>query len=211
MSPFQLLASPWWVNLLILVPFLSYLAWRKDGLLLTHGQLAYAAIFGIAFGFVEAAVVVYLRAAGGLLPGYQGDLASFPANLDAQLRLVSQMPHSLMAVEPLREAATIFMLAAVALLVGHTRRERWAAFLWVFAFWDITYYVGLRTIIGWPESPTSSDVLFLVPVPWVAQVWYPVLVSALSLAAVLLARRSSISQAEYCPVANAAGQTTSDA
>jgi len=192
MQGFQVLATPWWVNLLIFVPLLSYFAWRKKGLLLSRFQLFYAAVFGIAFGFVEAVVVLYLRAAGGLLPGFSATLsqaASSSPDLDSQLRLAAQMPHSLMAIEPLREAATIIMLAAVAVLIGRTRRERWAAFLWVFALWDIMYYVGLRLTIGWPESLTTNDVLFLVPVAWISQVWYPVLVSTLTLVAVLLARR----------------------
>jgi hypothetical protein len=197
MQRFQLLASPWWVNALVLVPFLSFAIWRRKGLLLTKWQLLYAAIFGIAFGFVEAAVVVYLRAAGGLLPGYQGmlsDVAAHPSDLDAQLRLAAQMPHSLMSIEPLREAATILMLTSVALLVGRSGRERWAAFLWVFAWWDVTYYAGLWATVRWPQGLTSADVLFLIPVPWVSQVWYPILVSGLALIAVALARRSPESE-----------------
>jgi len=31
--------------------------------------------------------------------------------------------------------------------------------------------------IGWPPSPTSWDILFLIPVPWVAPVWAPAAVS----------------------------------
>jgi hypothetical protein len=81
-------------------------------------------------------------------------------------------------------------------LIGRTLRDRLAAFLWVFALWDITYYVTLHAAIGWPSSLTSPDVLFLVPVPWIAQIWYPVLVSALTVAAVLLARRGG------CPSAS---------
>jgi hypothetical protein len=193
MQHFHLLATPWWVNLLVLVPFLSYFGWRQKGLLFSCWQLLYAAVFAVAFGFVEAAVVVYLRAAGGLLPGYSGtlsDAASRAPDLDSQLRAAAQMPQALMGIEPLRESATIFMLAAVALLIGRTRTERWAAFLWVFALWDITYYAGLWATIRWPESLAANDVLFLVPVPWIAQVWYPVLVSALAVVAVLLARRN---------------------
>lgn len=190
MQRFQLLASPWWVNLLILVPFVALLLWRR-GLRLAGAQLLYSAVFAIAFGVVEGAVVVYLRAAGGLLASAQTltEAAASPQDLDSQLRAAAQMPQSLMTIEPIREAATIFMLVAVALLIGRSLRDRWAAFLWVFALWDITYYVTLHAAIGWPSSLTSPDVLFLIPVPWIAQIWYPVLVSALTVAAVLLARR----------------------
>lgn len=191
MPRFELLASPWWVNLLVLIPFLAFVMWRRKGLVLAGWQLFYSGLFAIAFGFVEAVVVVYLRAAGGLLPGYHGtldDVVRQAPDLNAQMQLAAQMPRSLMTIEPVREGATILMLVAVALLVGRTQRERWAMFLWVFAFWDIMYYVGLWATIRWPQSLTTPDVLFLVPVPWTSQVWYPVLVSSLSILAVLFAR-----------------------
>lgn len=190
MQRFQLLASPWWVNLLIVIPFAAFVIWRRRGLYLGATQLLCSAIFAVSFGVVEGAVVVYLRAAGGLLASSQNlaDAAISPQDLDSQLRAVAQMPQSLMAIEPIREAATIFMLVAVALLIGRTLRDRWAAFLWVFAFWDLTYYATLKLTTGWPPFWTSPDVLFLIPVPWISQIWYPVLISILTILAVLLAR-----------------------
>ena len=62
-------------------------------------------------------------------------------------------------------------------------------FLWTFAVWDVVYYVGLWATVRWPSSLTTPDVLFLIPVPWLSQVWFPLFVSALALGAVLLARR----------------------
>ena len=64
-----------------------------------------------------------------------------------------------------------------------------------FAFWDIFYYVGLGLIIRWPPSVLMQDVLFLIPTPWIAPVWFPVLVSVLAIAAVLLANRQHSSTA----------------
>jgi hypothetical protein len=69
----------------------------------------------------------------------------------------------------------------VALLAGSTRRDSWAAFLWAFAFWDISYYAGLWATIRWPTSLLDLDVLFLIPVPWIAQVWFPRLVSLMTM------------------------------
>ena len=66
-----LVAEPWWVNLAILVPVAAYFFWRRSSLPVTASQLIIVALFASAFGFVEATVVVYLRAASGLLPGYQ--------------------------------------------------------------------------------------------------------------------------------------------
>jgi hypothetical protein len=80
------------------------------------------------------------------------------------------------------------MLVSVALLSGPRFRERGASFLWVFAIWDIAYYAGLWVTVRWPSSLKDLDVLFLIPVPWISQVWFPLLVSALTLLAVALAR-----------------------
>ena len=58
---FILFASPWWVNLLILMPLISFYFWYRRRLVITLRQLLYAALFAAAFGFVEAAVVDYLH------------------------------------------------------------------------------------------------------------------------------------------------------
>jgi hypothetical protein len=171
MSAFVLLARPWWVNLLILAPAVPWFLARKQRLAIVRTRLIWAAAFGIAFGFVEAAVVVYLRAATGLLPVPQTDKLIF-------------VPPTLLRLECFREAATMVMLIAIAWLAGKNACERAAAFLWTFAFWDFFYYVWLRVAIGWPASLLTPDVLFLLPVPWISQVWFPLLVSGLTIVAV---------------------------
>lgn len=136
----MLFAQPWWVNLLIAIPFVVYYLWRKEGLLISKWTLIISGLFGIAFGFVEASVVVYLRAAVGLLPGYSGtlsDVARLSANIYQQAQILSELPKSLLAVEFFREAATMITLLSVALLTAKRSRERWAIFLWIFATWDI--------------------------------------------------------------------------
>lgn len=193
MNEFTLLAEPWWVNLFILVPFVAYSWWRKKGLTVSNWILAIVAFFGIAFGVVEAAVVVYLRAAVGLLPGYGGtlaDVARLSSGMYQNAQLLGELPESLLAVEVFREAATMIMLISIALLAIKSPRERCAVFLWTFASWDIFYYVGLWATVRWPPSLLTPDVLFLIPVPWVAPVWFPILVSALTMIAVVFARKS---------------------
>src|SRR5438270_9434612 len=134
-------AQPWCVNLLLFVPFIAYLAWRRAGLNLTWSRLAVLAVFAISFGFVEASVVIYLHAAAGQLGyGAQVDLTRWSVTISA----ASMLPESLMRVEVIREVATMLVLISVALLTSRTARERWAAFLWCFAVWDLTYYAGLR-------------------------------------------------------------------
>lgn len=121
--------------------------------------------FGAAMGYLEAAVVVYLRAALELQPGV------LPAPDPATFGQFE-------AIEIARELATLVMIAAVGWLAGRSRFERlaWAAV--VFGLWDIVYYLGLRLAIGWPPAFDTWDVLFLVPAPWVGPVWAPIVVSA---------------------------------
>ena len=186
-----LIAEPWWVNLLVLVPPFAYFRWRRGGVALAQWQLLTSGLFAVAFGFVEAVVVVYLRAATGLLPGYQGTLSDVirrSGEFYQQSQAINQFPQSLLTLEVFREAATILMLFSVALLTASKAISRAAVFLWTFAVWDITYYAVLWTTVRWPLSLRDPDVLFLIPRPWISPVWYPLLVSALAILAVLLAR-----------------------
>jgi hypothetical protein len=183
MNQFQLWAHPLWVNLLVLIPLVAAFSFQKAGRLFGGQRLVLIAFFAVAFGFVEASVVVYLRAATGLLPGYTGSLADVRRlqEIYQPTKSINQIPQSLATIEVCREAATMIMLATVSMLAASTARQRWAAFLWAFAFWDLSYYAGLWAAIRWPMSFMDLDVLFLIPVPWVAQVWFPVLVSLLTL------------------------------
>lgn len=194
MNEFTLFAKPWWVNLLIATPFVAFLLWHKKGLAISKETLLYSSLFGIAFGFVEASHVVYLRAAIGLLPGYIGtlfDVAKLSSNTYQQAQIVGELPQSLLTMEFFRETATVIMLFTVSLLATKHLRERCAIFLWTFATWDIFYYVGLWATVGWPSSLTTPDVLFLIPVPWLSQIWFPILISTLTLTVVLLIRKEA--------------------
>src|SRR5262249_46476236 len=57
-----------------------------------------------------------------------------------------------------------------------------AAFVLAFGVWDLAYYLGLKLLLGWPDSLLTWDLLFLLPVPWAAPVLAPALV-ALTMAA----------------------------
>ncbi len=126
------------------------------------GRYLWLWLFGLALGWFEAAVVVYLRElyyAGGF---------HFP---------VVVVWDRVLAVEVLREAASILLLAAGARLAGRHFLERFAAFLLLFGIWDLVYYLALKIVLGWPEGLASWDLLFLIPVPWVGPVWAPCVVS----------------------------------
>lgn len=193
MNGFVLLATPIWVNLLIFVPLLLFVYWQKNKLEIPTKLLIYAVIFGIAFAFVESACVIYLRASTGLLPGYMKSLAEIQRQsigIYSQEILRENLPTSLFTIEFIREMATIVMLISLAAIVAKKMKERIAIFLWTFAVWDIFYYVHLYWTIHWPESLMTTDVLFLVPQPWMSQVWFPILISILTLIAVFFSRNS---------------------
>jgi hypothetical protein len=185
-----LVAEPWWVNLAILVPVVAYFFWRRRPVPLTAKQLIIIGAFASAFGFLEATVVVYLRAAIGLLPGYRGTLSDV-FRLSDQLQAMGEIPPSLLKLEMFREAATLIMLVCTALLASVKARARLAAFLWAFAIWDLVYYAALWATVSWPHSIRDTDVLFLIPEPWIAPVWFPVVVSGLAVVAVLITRTSA--------------------
>jgi hypothetical protein len=180
------LADPWWVNLLALVPVGAYRLGRH-GFRLTTVQVAGLTLWALAFGVVEGVVVVYLRAICGVamgLPPHLSAVAQVSANL--QLPAVGLIPADLLPVEVWREAATMAMLAGGALVVTTGWRERVAVFLWTFALWDLMYYGALWWLVRWPASLGTYDVLFLIPRPWVSQVWFPIFVSSATCAALAL-------------------------
>jgi len=145
--------------------------------------------FAIAMGFLEAAVVVYLREI--LYPkGFAFPLQPITANLAL--------------TELLRELATMIMLVSIGFLAAGAMSTRdgalstrgrfstgFAWFIYSFAIWDILYYVFLYLILGWPESLLTWDVLFLIPTTWTGPVLTPVLASlSMILLALIILRRS---------------------
>jgi hypothetical protein len=86
-------------------------------------------------------------------------------------------------IEIAREAATIVMLAAIALAVASNAAQWTAAFAIAFGTWDIMFYVFLKLLLDWPASLLTWDILFLIPIPWVEPVLTPVIVSVSMIAA----------------------------
>lgn len=127
-------------------------------------KLGWVTLFGIAMAYLEAVVVVYLR-----------QMSYFVILPPESLK---PMPPFILALEMGREAATIIMLASLSMAVSRRNWwERFAFFLWSFGIWDILYYVWLYITLRWPPSPLTTDLLFLIPVPWLGPVIAPVLVS----------------------------------
>jgi len=125
-------------------------------------SLLWLTLFSIAMGFLEASVVIYLRA------------LYYPFGFQFPLVL---LPDKMLAVELLREAATIIMLASIGIIAGRNTAQRFSFFIYSFAIWDIFYYVFLKLALDWPSSLFTWDILFLIPMPWVGPVIAPCIVS----------------------------------
>jgi hypothetical protein len=132
-------------------------------------------LWAIAFAFIEAAVVEYLRAI--YYPPYACGF-TFPVLTVDQIRALGEEHWRRLLIELGREAATLVMLTAIGIVAGKNRRESWAYFMIAFGVWDIFYYLWLKLFLDWPPGMMTWDLLFLVPVPWVAPVLAPVIISA---------------------------------
>lgn len=143
-------------------------------------RLTIAVVFGIAFAYIESAVVVYLRVI------FHPNGFAFPLEMFG----VTAEGKRLLFTEVGREAATIVLILTAAWLFGRLRQERAAYFLAIFAVWDVFYYVWLKVLLDWPASIMDWDILFLIPVVWASPVLYPVLASAMmfAMAAAILHR-----------------------
>jgi hypothetical protein len=108
--------------------------------------LVILAAFSIAFGVEEAIIVIYLR--------------HLPAGYAPQAY----------GLEMSRELCTLLALGAIAFLSASTAALRLRAFCFAFGVWDIVYYIALWQLSGIPRL-MDNDILFLIPVPWLAPVW----------------------------------------
>lgn len=134
-------------------------------------------LFALAMGYLESAVVIYIRAV------YYPEGFAFP---------LKEMAPYLATTELIREAATMIMIMAIGIIAAKERLHRFAWFLIVFGIWDIAYYIFLKLLIGWPESLLTTDILFLLPSLWTGPVIAPIInsITMILLATVILNRHS---------------------
>ncbi len=145
-------------------------------------------LFGISFGYVEAAVVTYLRPQFFAVREVQS-LDLFPLLTIQQIKAAGLGFVRMTETEMVREAATLAMLGTVAAAAGSNFRQWLAFFLLGFGAWDIAFYSFLKALINWPHSLLTWDVLFLIPVPWTAPVLAPVIVALTMIATGLIISR----------------------
>jgi hypothetical protein len=153
------------------------LASRRGPAPLAPSRIAGLILFAAAMGWLEAVVVVYIRALIGMVPG-----APFPSA--AEIFAEFKARPWLLPTEQSREVATIVMLGSLAWILRKTSRGRWGAFLVAFGVWDIAYYIALFALMRWPPNLGTMDLLFLIPPhPWWYQpVWVPVAISCVMIA-----------------------------
>ena len=149
-------------------------------------KLLWWTLYAAAFGYVEALVVVYIRRLGQMPPGLDyptiwatRHLAWNEATIIGEMRRLR-----VYATEYGREIATLLLLLGPAMAAGRTGRERLGLYLFTFAVWDETFYLWLKLWTGFPQSLTSTDIYFLVPIAWYGPVWFPVVVVMPALIAV---------------------------
>lgn len=126
-------------------------------------KITYLSLFSISLGYLEAVVVIYLRMQ------YYPNGFYFPLN--------NVIPNNVLLIEIFRELSTIAILLSVAILSTKKFIERFGSFLFIFALWDIFYYIFLKIILGWPVSLLDKDILLLIPIPWIAPVLAPIIAS----------------------------------
>ena len=128
-------------------------------------------VFAVAMGFLEAIVVVYVRE------------LFYPEGFEFPLKM---LPPWMVGVEYIREICTILMLGSIAWISGKSFLQRLSIFLFTFGIWDILYYIGLKMILGWPDSLLTWDILFLIPITWTGPVLAPLLCSVVMIEMALL-------------------------
>jgi len=147
----------------------------------TFKRFCIVLVFSIAFGYIEAAVVVYLREI------FHPAGFTFPMNF-----AIDPSSKHLLLTEIGREVATIVLISTGAWLFGRNPQQRFAFFLTIFAIWDIFYYVWLKVLLGWPTRISDWDILFLIPTTWASPVLAPLIISlTLLLFAIIILYRDS--------------------
>ena len=130
-------------------------------------------LFAVAFGYIEASVVIYLRQV--FFPeGFDLPFYPFLFYFGSKINIPLYVHTNDYLVEVFREAATLVVLFSLAWLTGRSLKEKLGTMLLAWGIWDIFYYVFLFLIIRWPSSLLTMDVLFLIPVPWLAPVILPI-------------------------------------
>jgi hypothetical protein len=131
-------------------------------------------LLGIAFGVIEASVVIFLR------PHFSTTDAPFSLRLLTP-ETMTALQKTLLSAELWREAATLLLLAGAAAVAARSFFHWASYFVFTFGVWDLFYYIWLSVKIGWPSSLLDWDILFLIPKMWLAPVLAPIIISLIGI------------------------------
>lgn len=139
-------------------------------------KIMWLTIFGFAMGWWEAVGIVYVREI--LCAGAIDATKEIAGLMSRPLLVTGQKGFSLLSVEAARIVSPIILLICAAFISEKKAWRRTGVFLWVCGLWVLSYYLGLKILIGWPQNLNTIDCLFLIPKPWFAPVWAPMAVMA---------------------------------
>jgi hypothetical protein len=169
-------------------------------------RIAWWTLFAASFGYIEAAVVVYIRRLTGMAPGldYPAILAARGLSFRSPAILTEIERYGILPLELSREAATLLLLFGAAWAGGRSLRERLAIFGYTFAVWDLGYYVFLAAWIGFPRRLTDTDIYFLLPTAWYGPVWFPTVIVMPTI--LLLCLRILLNEEQRLPASQRPGE-----
>lgn len=133
-------------------------------------RLIFYTIGGIALGWWEGVVVVYIRE---ILTKIAPDITKFTIQQLSKPLIITGGKYSLIFIEKTREISPILIILSISILCEKKILRKIACFFWIFAIWDLFYYITLKILTNWPDSFKTIDCLFLIPQPWIAPIWVP--------------------------------------
>ncbi|MGI5819587.1 MAG: hypothetical protein ACOX9R_16000 [Armatimonadota bacterium] len=141
------------------------MARRTRGMTVLSYLLSLAALC-IAVGYVDAVATFYVR---GMLQVAQEGGGFAQAVTEA-------MPPRIVALEQTRQAATVLVLVAVAIVAGRNLQQQFGTAFYALGGWIVFRYAAIRTITDWPGTLTDVDTVLYLPHAVYAPVWMPLVV-----------------------------------
>ncbi len=120
----------------------------------------------IAIGYVDAVATFYVR---GMLQVSQegGNFAQ---------AVTEAMPPRIVALEQTRQAATVLVLVAMAIVAGRNLQQQFGTVFYALGGWLVLRYAAIRTITDWPAALTDIDTVLYLPHAVYAPVWMPIVI-----------------------------------
>jgi hypothetical protein len=141
------------------------MARKVRGMTVLSYLIAIAALC-IAIGYVDAVATFYVR---GMLEVSQegGNFAQ---------AVTEAMPPRIVALEQTRQAATVLVLVAMAIVAGRNLQQQFGTAFYALGGWIVLRYAAIRTITDWPAGLADIDTVLYLPHAVYAPVWMPIVI-----------------------------------